>query len=182
MHDLIFWYTGWIIWAAIGTIFAVIVIVGVGLGLVGGVRAIREWVACAVLARRFRNKTEREFLRDLVRDQGLPPGWEVDAKFRRWLRRTYAYIRRHRPELVDQVHIASAEPWQRVHEDDDRTKPARDAHDYYGPRYSVVVQLRGFPGRWRWDYRYDGWVDAGWEDGPDPDDYGVPVTTAWKML
>lgn len=55
--------------------------------------------------------------------------------------------------------------------------PEREAVDYYGDRYSIPVMLNTKHAKlFRWDFRNDGWVEAGWCDGPSPGDY-----RDWKL-
>lgn len=59
--------------------------------------------------------------------------------------------------------------------------PKRDAHEYYGSRYSIpaVAWIKSgvlLLSLVRWDYRDEGWVLADLMDGPSPCDYDLDVT------
>lgn len=64
--------------------------------------------------------------------------------------------------------------------------PERQTIGYYGDRYSIPVLLNVKHAKlFRWDFQNDGWVEAGFSDGPSPIDYrgwGLKSSTHWMPL
>ncbi len=66
------------------------------------------------------------------------------------------------------VVISEGAPWVKCSD-----LPERAEDPYYGRRYSIPVLLHPSvaSAMFRWDYRMNGWVEATWRDGCNPDDY-----------
>jgi hypothetical protein len=76
MHDLIFWYTGWVVWAAIAVIVALGVIIGAIVVVARSYHLSKEWLGLKVLYARI-SKNEITRLREILRP--IPDNINVDA-------------------------------------------------------------------------------------------------------
>jgi uncharacterized membrane protein YcjF (UPF0283 family) len=76
MHDLIFWYTGWVVWAAIAVIVAIGVIIGAVVVIAKSYHLSKEWLGLKLLYSRI-SKNEISRLRDILAP--VPENINVDA-------------------------------------------------------------------------------------------------------
>jgi hypothetical protein len=92
--DLLFFYTGWIVWAILGVCVAVAMLVGLIVGIFTGYRGAREWAAGLMIAHLCGDAAGRAQLAKVLIQVGLPPECTRGRVFGRWLInfRTYARV------------------------------------------------------------------------------------------
>lgn len=114
MHDLIFWYTGWAIWAAIAVIVALGVVVGAIVVVARAYHLSKEWLGLKVLYARI-SKNEISRLRDILAP--VPSNINADALI--------AYAVELRSRAKDELN-------QPLFDDDDDTKHTMDVASIFG--------------------------------------------------
>jgi hypothetical protein len=76
MHDLIFWYTGWVVWAIIAVVVALGVLIGAVIVVAKSYHLSKEWIGLKVLYARI-SKNEISRLREILTP--VPANINVDA-------------------------------------------------------------------------------------------------------
>lgn len=114
MHDLIFWYTGWVIWAAIAVIVAIGVVIGAVVVIAKSYHLSKEWLGLKLLYSRI-SKNEISRLRDILAP--VPSNIDADALI------AYAIkLRERAPEELNQP----------LFEDEDDTKHTMTVASIFG--------------------------------------------------
>lgn len=114
MHDLIFWYTGWVIWAAIAVIVAIGVIIGAVVVIAKSYHISKEWLGLKLLYSRI-SKNEISRLRDILAP--VPENINVDALM--------AYAVKLRERAKDELN-------QPLFDDEDDTKHTMNVASIFG--------------------------------------------------
>lgn len=98
-HEILFWYTGAIVWWIIFAIVSISIVVGAIVGVICGFAGARRWVGIRIVSRAI-SKEERELINQTI--PGVP---DSEAKIiYKWLERFYDRM----PNVKDQPAGASA--------------------------------------------------------------------------
>ena len=86
-HEILFWYTGAIVWWIIFAIVSISIVVGAIVGVICGFAGARRWVGFRIVSRAI-SKEERELINETI--HGVPGVPDSEAKIiHKWLECLY---------------------------------------------------------------------------------------------